>query len=289
MTESTELNPAPFTGTARFALVRELGSGGMGIVFEVEDRVRSSRVALKTLQRLNPTDLYRFKKEFRSLQSLVHPNLVTLYEFISEQGQWFFTMELVEGADLLAYVRGVGDRGAESADFTIPDRPDDQTETAVLDEVESLGPGDLGDSIIEENTSTAPGAPQPPRAEPHEPRPNADPDSPSAVRIEVEGSKGPACDLPRLRSVLEQIAAGLHFLHESGMLHRDLKPPNVLVTPAGRVAILDFGLIAEVEGRFPLANWDAESVPGATFSALSMARALAQTDRGLVGCLATCA
>jgi eukaryotic-like serine/threonine-protein kinase len=124
MTETAGPNPEPFAGTARFALIRELGSGGMGIVFEAEDRVRSSRVALKTLHRMDPTELYRFKKEFRSLQSLVHPNLVTLYEFISDQGHWFFTMELVEGEDFLTYVRGrVGDDGAGSLLFRIPCLP----------------------------------------------------------------------------------------------------------------------------------------------------------------------
>src|SRR5262245_55224874 len=95
-----------FKGTERFAIVRKLGSGGMGAVFEVEDRVWASRVALKSLIRFRPTDIYRFKNEFRALQSLAHPNLVTLYELISDQGQWFFTMELIEGHDFLTYVRG---------------------------------------------------------------------------------------------------------------------------------------------------------------------------------------
>ena len=280
MPETTDLKPAPFAGTARFSLVRELGSGGMGIVFEVEDRVRSSRVALKTLQRLNPTDLYRFKKEFRSLQSLVHPNLVTLYEFIAEGGHWFFTMELVEGADFLSYVRGAGDTVARSGYLTSSRRLDVQTETALLAEPESFGSGDLPETIIVPSTSVAPRSPKGLRAQPHEPEPDEDPDSTADFTIDVKGSKGPACDLPRLLNVLEQIATGLHFLHESGMLHRDLKPPNVLVTPAGRVAILDFGLITEVEGRFPLARWDAEPDPGPAFSA--MARALAQTDRGMI-------
>ena len=66
------------------------GLRGMGTVFEAEDRLRSSRVALKILNRLDPNDLYRFKKEFRSLQNLSHPNLVALYELISEDGHWFF-------------------------------------------------------------------------------------------------------------------------------------------------------------------------------------------------------
>ena len=113
----------------------------MGIVFEAEDRVRSSRVVLKTLHRLNPTDLYRFKKEFRSLQNLVHPNLVTLYEFISEQGHWFFTMELVEGIDFLSYVRGNMDGGGvDTGCPTLPRRLDRQTETVYLPTANRLEP-----------------------------------------------------------------------------------------------------------------------------------------------------
>jgi serine/threonine protein kinase len=283
MPDNVDLKPAPFTGTARFALVRELGSGGMGIVFEAEDRVRSSRVALKTLNRLNPTDLYRFKKEFRSLQNLVHPNLVTLYEFIAEGGHWFFTMELVEGTDFLAFVRGTGLGGsAESGYSNLPRRFPHQTETLILAEVESRGFRDNSAAILDQNTIAEPIALKHPRAQPLEPSETVEPCPPSPMASDVDQGEGPACDLVRLRGVLQQIAAGLHFLHESGMLHRDLKPPNVLVTPAGRVAILDFGLIAEVEGRFPFDNWDADPIPDAAFSALRMARALAQTDRGLI-------
>jgi hypothetical protein len=109
VTEGIGTNAEPFTGTERFALIREIGAGGMGIVFEAEDRERLSRIALKTLHLVSPTHLYRFKKEFRCLQSLVHPNLVTLYEFIAEKGHWFLTMELVAGEDLLTYVRGYVD------------------------------------------------------------------------------------------------------------------------------------------------------------------------------------
>jgi len=95
-----------FRGTRRFAVQRRLGSGGFGDVFQVLDRERNSVVALKTLRRMDPDALYRFKKEFRTLADLVHPNLVALYELLAEGEEWFFTMELVQGSDFLQFLRG---------------------------------------------------------------------------------------------------------------------------------------------------------------------------------------
>jgi hypothetical protein len=96
----------PFGGTKRFKVVREIGSGGMGVVYEALDRDRGVRVALKTLRALSGDAVFRFKNEFRLLQGLDHPNLVALGELIQDEGLWFFTMELLEGRDIVEYVAG---------------------------------------------------------------------------------------------------------------------------------------------------------------------------------------
>lgn len=90
----------------RLEIVRRLGEGGMGIVYEARDRQRGTRVALKTLRTTDPARLYVLKREFRSLCDIAHPNLVTLYELVSVGERCFFTMELVAGAvDFMTHVR----------------------------------------------------------------------------------------------------------------------------------------------------------------------------------------
>ncbi|MBI4510984.1 MAG: AAA family ATPase [Deltaproteobacteria bacterium] len=190
---ASRFHAGEFQGTSRFQVLRRIGAGGMGVVFEALDRERGVRVALKTLHSVDSHALFRLKNEFRSLQDVQHPNLVSLGELLEDNGQWFFTMELVNGVGFLAHVR----------------------------------PGDL--AIHEASADTAESPAGAPRA------------APEPVRL-VDPERGTYHE-ERLRNALGQLANGLVALHSAGKVHRDIKPPNIVVTPEGRLVLLDFGLV----------------------------------------------
>jgi eukaryotic-like serine/threonine-protein kinase len=104
------MSDAPSTPNAlimeRFELLRPLGQGAFGAVFETLDRSTRERVALKRLTTVDPSAVYRFKREFRMLADLRHPNVVRLRELLVDDGRWFLTMDLVPGVDLRTWLRG---------------------------------------------------------------------------------------------------------------------------------------------------------------------------------------
>ena len=106
MRQSVFKKPAEPVRIGRFEIVKRLGSGAMGLVYEVIDPRTGGHVALKTIRSGNPRALALFKREFRSLARVTHPNLVSLYELGREDGTFFFTMELIRGVTLLRYLWG---------------------------------------------------------------------------------------------------------------------------------------------------------------------------------------
>ncbi len=219
MIRSSALLSAPVSLPARFELVRQIGEGGMGVVYEARDVERDVRVALKTLRYHDPDALARFKREFRAIQDIHHPNLVTLGELVGEGSNAFFTMELVHGVDLAEWVCGESGAAARGGK-----------------------PGSGGATAVDQPSSDAFDTDPDPRAL----------DTPPLVS-ERRGSRAPRAyerfDEARLRDGFRQIALGLMALHDAGKIHRDIKPSNVRVTPEGRVVLLDFGVVFDVDAK----------------------------------------
>jgi tetratricopeptide (TPR) repeat protein len=93
---------------SRFVLEELLGTGGNGSVHRAYDRKLGLEVALKIPHRGGAETLLALKREFRILAGLAHPNLLALHELFVADASWFFTMDLVDGTDLLRFLDGRG-------------------------------------------------------------------------------------------------------------------------------------------------------------------------------------
>ena len=107
-----------------FRLLREIGSGGMGVVYEAEEISLGRRVALKVLPfaaMLDKRQLERFRNEARAAAILQHPSIVRVYSVGLDRGVHFYTMELVDGQDLSELVRGLATKTGNSPDAGVTD------------------------------------------------------------------------------------------------------------------------------------------------------------------------
>jgi len=159
---------SPGTGAfwTQYNLVKEIGLGGMGVVYEAVDRSLERRVAVKRMRdeiRMDPRDRQRFVNEARLVAQLHHPNIVDIYGIVEDGADVYLVFEFVAGRTL--------------SDF-------------------------LKDGPLEFSNA---------------------------------------------RRVLREMAAAVEHAHGRGVIHRDLKPSNVMLTPEGRVKVMDFGIARQAK------------------------------------------
>jgi transcriptional regulator with GAF, ATPase, and Fis domain len=181
MTDQDLIPGSVFAG--RYRIVKEQGRGGMGMVLLADDLEHGRTVALKLIlgsggeaEQLS----LRFRREFRAIQRISHPNVVAVYDYGAAGPRSFFTMEFVRGQDLAQH---------------------------------------LGFAKTSKGVRPALGA--------------ADLNAPERLR--------------RLYTSMRQSFEALSALHSAHMIHRDLKPGNILVTEAGQVKLIDFGLARDID------------------------------------------
>ena len=146
----------------RYEILRVLGQGGMGAVYQARDRELDRLIALKVIRpelATDPAILARFKQELILARNITHKNVVRIYDLGESEGVRFITMEYVDGEDLRTLLRN---RGKFSSTDAIP--------------------------------------------------------------------------------MIEQVCRALDAAHAEGVIHRDLKPQNIMRDKQGRIVVMDFGL-----------------------------------------------
>jgi serine/threonine protein kinase/WD40 repeat protein len=210
-------NPAPHPQRlGPYKVLRSIGRGGMGEVYEAEDEVLPRRVAVKTIQRghhTRPASLLRFDRERKLLARMHHTHIVPIFATGQEGELLYFAMPYIDGASLGQVIKTARFHGSNGG-FV----PGSTFEYLVKEarskaENERSLPGDIHETAARPVPTDAPRL-----------HPLPDP----CVRTAVQ--------------VVAAVAEALHHAHESGIVHRDLKPSNIMVEVSGHAWVLDFGL-----------------------------------------------
>jgi serine/threonine protein kinase len=218
-------NPPLPERLGEYRILREVGRGGMGVVYEALQEPLGRRVALKVLPVrawTDPSYLERFRREARAAAKLHHTNIVPVFGVGEEQGVCYYAMQFIEGQGLeevIRHLQGLREEGpapAASGSLT----------------------GTITRSLLTED----------------------EPNSSPAAR-EIATPRAPDAPRPRrtpayYRSVARvglQAAQALAYAHSQGVLHRDVKPANLLLDTHGTVWLTDFGL-AKAEGMDDLTH-----------------------------------
>lgn len=226
--------PTQFDG---YQLLREIGRGGMGVVYEALHQSLGRRVAIKVLGSSllgESKHLARFRIEARAAAKLRHPNIVPVFGVGQNESHHYMVMDFIEGLSLREvvwqFVRSSGDSGQTVSNERRTYTRELTAPTQRLDTNQEHGE-DSGDFELALPSS-----------------------SPSAIVPQqslVSRSKAPwfadvdvdsAAYFDWVASSMSAVCSALDYAHQQGVLHRDVKPANLLVDRNGQIWVADFGL-----------------------------------------------
>src|SRR5262245_45191263 len=187
-----------------FEIARELGRGGMGVVYEARQLSLNRPVALKVLAPclgLTARAVERFRREAAAAAKLHHTNIVPVYATGEQDNVHFYAMELIAGPSLDHVLNSLREPGSATATAT---------------ELVATGPYAAGGPPT---SASGPGS--------------------------LSGSGGEYFDAVARR--IAEVADALDYAHRQGVIHRDVKPSNLLLAPEGRLSLNDFGLARVLE------------------------------------------
>ena len=202
----TAIEPSRCRELGDFRLLRELGRGGMGVVYEAEQLSMGRRVALKVLPfaaLIDSKALQRFQNEVRAVATLDHPHITAVYSVGEDRGVHYYAMQLVRGQSLATILKGLASGDRQTA----------LSGSAMTDVLASLS-----QTVRAAATTT---------------------------RVDRNGHGASGADPSYFRLVARigvQAAEALQHAHDHGVVHRDIKPGNLLVDDCGKLWVTDFGL-----------------------------------------------
>ncbi|WP_205678715.1 serine/threonine-protein kinase [Aquisphaera insulae] len=235
-----------------FRIVREIGRGGMGVVYEAEQVPLGRRVALKVIApaaALDPRAVQRFQLEAHVAGLLQHPNIVPIHAVGAVGETPYYAMQYVDGeslAHLIIELRGLTE--VPSVSMAPPSSPRDSSSRR--------GGGCPSEPSRDEPAWPASGKPSPSGTLAlglltgyFDPRRESD-ESGHTARGPGPADPRSVCDRAYIQTIVRlgiQAAEALGYAHDEGIIHRDVKPANLLLDMKGDVWIADFGM-ADVQG-----------------------------------------
>jgi WD40 repeat protein/serine/threonine protein kinase len=229
---ASDAGPAEMSGRhiGDFELLSRLGQGGMGVVYRAWQPSLGRQVALKcTLRAGDPKAEARFAREIRALGRVEHPNVVKVFTSGADGDQWFYAMELIEGAELSRVCEKLA--GSSAAEIDASQWRQALTtacEQARSRETQLSATSDPGRMVVPTRSDAAD----------------------TSARVVPQGGRG---HVAQVVEIVRQVAEAAHALHEVGVVHRDIKPGNIMLTAdGGHPVLMDLGLAQladETEGR----------------------------------------